>query len=78
MKSFAKIQNAQYLLEMKLQQDKLKNFRKKPFSASQKLRTKRIVNNPSIIWAIYGNRSKNFNAFILYKKKIFQCKIEII
>lgn len=78
MKSFAKFQNAQYLLEMKLQQEKLKNFQKKSFSASKKLRTKHIVNNPSIIWAIYGNRSKNFNAFILYKKKIFQCKIEII
>jgi hypothetical protein len=78
MKNFEKFQYAQYLLDKKLKQDERKNFQKKIVLPLKKLKTKLNVHKPSIIWAIYGNRSKKFNAFVLYKKKIFQCKIEII
>ena len=78
MKNFEKFQNAQYLLDKKLKQYELKNNKKKPVLNSKELRTKLNVRNPSIIWTIYGNRSKKFYVFVLYKKRVFQCKIEII
>ena len=78
MRNFEKFQNAQYLLDKKIQLNDLKNIQNKSAILSKKLRSKLKINNPSIIWTIYGNRSKKINAFVLYKKRIFQCKIEII
>ena len=78
MKNFEKFQYAQYLLDRKLKQDERENFQKKIVLPLKKLKTQLNSHKPSIIWVIYGNLSKKFNAFVLYKKKIFQCKIEII
>lgn len=79
MKQLDKLNEAQKKLEYKLNIDKELEFIKPENKKKEKeIKDQNKLEDLNIIWVIYGNRTKELNAFILHKGSVYQCIVKVI